>query len=95
MTEWGLHYVNLWDVKSQQCLIWDGGLPTDTQNPRGISLVKYLSENIAVIILIYAMIKTPLVVLFQNETHRYANLGNKQYLVSSTTKSIIFIVAVI
>lgn len=50
MTEWGLHYVSLWDVKSQQCLIWDGGLPTDTQKSTlhklsKVSLRKYCPYN--------------------------------------------------
>lgn len=34
------------------------------------------------------MIKTPLVALFQNETHQYANPENKQSLVSNTTKGV-------
>lgn len=72
-----------------------GGISTDAQNPCYINLARYLSENIAVIVLIFTTIKTLLVALFQSETHRYANPENKQHLVSITTKGIFFIVTII
>lgn len=41
------------------------------------------------------MIKTPLVALFQNESHNYANPESKQSLVSVRTKDVFLIVTII